>query len=228
VLSKAHRRPFTKQLLRATRPLEYIHGNLSSQISPASIGGGEYYFQIIDGYMHYRWVYILVQKSEMYSNYKIFKASVENQSSQSIVHHTNDGGGEYVLKEFLSEARADRIINEVMAMATPIQNPVSEWANQTINEKARALLKHAYMPSEFWAEAVSTAVFLQNITPTSDDKITPYEKWHGQTFDNKRLRVFGCQAWVHLPKEKRDRKFSDTATPGVMLGYQLGMNNWHI
>jgi hypothetical protein len=53
----------------------------------------------------------------------------------------------------------------VTAPYTPQQNSVAEQVNWTTSEKVRCLLKQAIMPSEYWAEAVTTAVFLKNITP---------------------------------------------------------------
>ena len=45
---------------------------------------------------------------------------------------------------------------------------------------ARALLKQRGMPATFWGEAVVTAVYILNRSPTKAlDGRTPYEAWHG-------------------------------------------------
>lgn len=112
---------------------------------------------------------------------------------------------------------------------TPQQNPVSEIGNRTTVEKARALLKHAGMPSKYWAEAVATAVYLENQTPIASRKfLTTYELSHGRAPSYHRLRVFGCLAYVHIGKEQREGKFADTAKRGVFLGYQEGHHNYRI
>lgn len=112
---------------------------------------------------------------------------------------------------------------------TPQQNPVSEIGNRTTVEKARALLKNAGLPSEYWAEAGATAVYLENRTPIASRKfLTPYELWHGKAPTYHHLRVFGCLAYVHVGKERRNGKFDDTAKRGIFLGYQEGHHNYRV
>jgi hypothetical protein len=53
---------------------------------------------------------------------------------------------------------------------------------------------------------VGTACYLVNRSPSStlDDK-TPHEVWTGKKPSLKHLRVFGCDAYVHVPKENRSK-----------------------
>ena len=65
------------------------------------------------------------------------------------------------------------------------------------------MLSCAGLGQEFWAEAVDTARYLINRSPSSalEDK-TPQEVWTGKKPSLSHLRVFGCDAYVHVPKEK--------------------------
>ncbi len=67
------------------------------------------------------------------------------------------------------------------------------------------MLSHAELPNMFWAEAVAMAAYLQNRSPTSAVKEmkTPYERWYGRKPNLSHLKVFGCQAYVHVPDEER-------------------------
>ena len=57
-----------------------------------------------------------------------------------------------------------------------------------------------------WAESVSTAVYLKNRCPTKAvTGKTPYEAWFGQKPRVDHLRVFGCDAYVHVPKDERGK-----------------------
>ena len=71
-------------------------------------------------------------------------------------------------------------------------------------EKERSMLSSAGIGQEFWAEAVETTCYLVNRSPTSAliDK-TPQEVWTGKKLSIKHLKFFGCDAYVHVPKEKR-------------------------
>jgi hypothetical protein len=59
------------------------------------------------------------------------------------------------------------------------------------------MLKAMVMPRWFWGEAVVTAVYLLNRSPTkSVDGQAPYEVWHGVKLSVHHLRTFGCVAHV--------------------------------
>eukprot|EP00253_Pinus_taeda_P025870 PITA_25870 len=78
-------------------------------------------------------------------------------------------------------------------------------------ERARSMLSGAGLGQEFWAKVVDTACYLVNRSPSSalEDK-TPQEVWTGKKPSLSHLRVFGCDAYVHVPKEKHtklDSKF---------------------
>jgi hypothetical protein len=47
---------------------------------------------------------------------------------------------------------------------------------------------------------------------------TPFEAWQGLKPDIRHLRVFGCLAFIRIPKEKR-RKWDSQAIQGIFIGY---------
>jgi hypothetical protein len=85
----------------------------------------------------------------------------------------------------------------------------------------RALLKQRGMPAVFWGEAMVTAVYILNRSPTNAlNGRTPYEAWHGCKLAVSHLRVFGCLAFakelVHVGK------LDDRSTLRVFIGYAEG------
>jgi hypothetical protein len=92
---------------------------------------------------------------------------------------------------------------------------------------ARALLKQRGMSVVFWGEAVVTAVYILNRSPTKAlNGMTPYEAWHGRKPAVSHLRVFGC-----LPFTKElghIGKLDDRSTPGVFIGYAEGSKAYRI
>ena len=62
------------------------------------------------------------------------------------------------------------------------------------------MLSDSGLPKRFWAEALSTATYLRNRSPTTSlPKITPFEAWTGNKPNLMHLKVFGCQAYAHIP-----------------------------
>lgn len=229
ILAKHHRLPYRGKFKVASEKLELLHSDLSGMISPASLSGSRYYFKITDSATSFKFIYILRHKSETLSKFMQFKSLVENQTSHRVKSIVNDNGGEYTSKAFESYLRENGIQMFLTAPHTPQQNPVAEVGNRTTVEKARAMLKLAGLPNTFWAEAVNTAVYLENRTPVaSRDYRTPFELWFGYPPKLDHLKVFGCLAYVHIGKERRDGKFADTAKRGVMLGYQESHRNYRI
>ena len=77
------------------------------------------------------------------------------------------------------------------------------------------MLSSSRLPHKFWAEALSTAVYLKNRSYTKAVlDMTPHEAWTNV----KHLRVFGCMAHSHIPKDERS-KLDSKAKQCILLGY---------
>lgn len=65
-----------------------------------------------------------------------------------------------------------------------------------------------------------SASYLTNRSPTAALKMkkTPYELWESKELNVSNIRVFGCDVFVHVPKELR-RKLDDKAWKGTLVGY---------
>eukprot|EP00253_Pinus_taeda_P029140 PITA_29140 len=98
--------------------------------------------------------------------------------------------------------------------------------NKTLRERARSMLSGAGLRQEFWSEAVDTACYLVNISHSStlEDK-TPQEVWTGKKPSLSCLRVFGCDAYVHAPKEKRT-KLDSKSKKCIFIGYKDGLKGF--
>jgi hypothetical protein len=65
--------------------------------------------------------------------------------------------------------------------------------NKTLMEKARCMLSGVGLGKYLWAEAVGTACYLVNRSPSSTlDNKTPQEVWTGKEPSLTHLKVFGC------------------------------------
>lgn len=104
---------------------------------------------------------------------------------------------------FESYLKKEGIHHEKTIPKTPEQNGVAERLNRTLVEMSRSMLLDAKLPKKFWAESVSTAVYLRNRCPTKAIKgKTPYEALYGKKPNVNHLRVFGCDAYTHIPKDE--------------------------
>ncbi|CAL9009524.1 unnamed protein product [Prunus brigantina] len=84
---------------------------------------------------------------------------------------------------------------------------------------ARSMMTEKGIPVIFWAEAVSTAVYLQNrCFTTSVLNKTPFEAFTGRKLGIKHLKVFGFICYTHVPSPLR-HKFDDRTRKGVFMGH---------
>lgn len=71
------------------------------------------------------------------------------------------------------------------------------------------MLKQASLPNDYWPYAAITANYVKNRTFTKPLKQTmPYNMLFNKNPDLTYVKVFGCLAYVYLPKEKRYNKLS--------------------
>ena len=175
---KMDRIPFPKKSEKEThQPLHLVHSDLCGPMNVDSVGGSKYVLTLTDDYTRYVTAYFIKSKSDVVSKFV-----------------------EYVT--MMEKGIAHQLTNPY----TQEQNGVSERLNRTLVESARSMLIYAKMPLKFWAEAVNTAVYLHNRSPTSalKDK-TPFERWFGKKPNVSNLKVFGSVCFVHTPDHLRKK-----------------------
>lgn len=223
VVTKHRRAAFPKQSKYcAQEPLGLVHGDLYGPITSATPGGRRHFLLLVDDATRYVWVVLLTAKSGAPDAIKRIQAAAELQSGRRLRVFRTDNGGEFTSLEFAAYCVDQGMQRHFSAPYAPQQNGVIERRNQSVVSMARALLKQRSMPAEFWGEAVTTAVFLLNRSPTKSlVGKTPYEAWHGRKPAVQFLRTFGCLAYVK--EQGHLRKLDDRNTPVVFIGYEEGM-----
>ena len=91
--------------------------------------------------------------------------------------------------------------------------------SRKLMETIRSMLADCELPNRFWVDALSTATYLHNRSPTNavQDK-TPYEAWTGNKPIVSHLRIFGCDAYIHVPRDERSKLDSKTRR-SISFGY---------
>ena len=204
---------------RAAEPLDLVHSDVCGKMNARSLGGAEYFLTFIDDRTHYTWVYVLKRKDEVFGCFLRWKALVEKSSGRKLKAIRTDNGGEYTSTMFEDYLKSEGIRHECTIPKTPEQNGVAERMNRTLVEAVRSMLTGARLSHEFWVEALATAVYLRNRSPTRAVKgMTPYEAWTTEKPTVAHLRVFGSVAYAHIPKDERG-KLDPKAKKCIFVGY---------
>ena len=121
----------------------------------------------IDDFSRKVWVFFLKNKSDVFGRFKKSKTLVENQTGKKIKRLKTDNGLEFCSGEFNEFCEQHGIARHRKVAKTPQQNGVAERMNRTLLERAMCMLSNAGLGKEFWAEAVNTASYLINMSPST-------------------------------------------------------------
>lgn len=102
-----------------------------------------------------------------------------------------DNGGEYISNDLKMFCRKNGIRVDYTIPFTPQQNGKAERMNRSLVGRGRAMIFDSGLPKKFWGEAIQTATYIINRSPTHalENKITPAELWYNKM--------------PNIPKEKR-------------------------
>ena len=86
-----------------------------------------------------------------------------------------------------------------------------------------------HLPDNFWCYAVQHSTNILNILPTRSTagNLTPHEAFIGDKLSIAHFCIFGCKAYAHIPKEKRD-KFVSTSLECTFIGYAENCKAYHL
>ncbi|UYV60463.1 hypothetical protein LAZ67_1001224, partial [Cordylochernes scorpioides] len=212
----------------STYPGELIYSDVCGPMSKRSPGGSLYFVSFKDDFSRFRVAYFIRHKSDVLEKFNEFVKRVRTETGNKIKRFRTDNGTEFLNKNFSDYLKSLGIVHELTAPYTPEQNGIAERDNRTIVESARCLLHGRKMPLELWAEAVNTAVYLLNRCTTKVlGNSTPYEIWYKRKPSILHLKTFGCNAYVHIPKDNR-KKLDKKSIRTFFVGYTETNKNYRM
>nr|GFA06635.1 retrovirus-related Pol polyprotein from transposon TNT 1-94 [Tanacetum cinerariifolium] len=112
------------------------------------------------------------------------------------------------------------IMRQCSVAKTAQQIRAAERRNRTLIEANRTMLADSKLPTTFWAEAVSTACYVQNRVLVIKPHKTPYQLFHGRTPMLSFMRPFGCLVII-LNTIDHLGKFDGKDDEGFFIRYSL-------
>nr|KYP39692.1 Retrovirus-related Pol polyprotein from transposon TNT 1-94 [Cajanus cajan] len=222
-MAKSHRIPFYPSLNKSCIPFQVIHSDIWGPAKVPSFSHSYYYVSFIDECTRMVWISLLKHKNDVFPVFQKFHNMVQTQFNTSIQIFQTDNGLEYKNGPFSEFLTSKGIKHQTSCTYTPQQNGLAERKNRQLLEVVRASLFDMNVPSHYWGEAVLSAAYLINRTPSSVlGFLTPQQKL--ETFFsiphvmNLEPRVFGCTAYVHVPKKLRS-KLDPCAKKCIFVGY---------
>ncbi|GKB72506.1 putative ribonuclease H-like domain-containing protein, partial [Tanacetum coccineum] len=193
-----------------------------------SINHKIYCLVVTDDYSRFSWVFFLSTKDETSGILKTFITGIENQINHKVKIIRCDNGTEFKNNDINQFCGMKGIKREFSVARTPQQNGVAERKNRTLIEAARTMLADSLLPTTFWAEAVSTACYVQNrVLVTKPHNKTPYELLHGRPPSISFMRPFGCPMTILNTLDPLG-KFDGKADEGFFVGYSINSKAFRV
>jgi hypothetical protein len=184
----------------------------------------KYFVSFLDDFSLFAWIVLLWDKASAILALKQFLAMVRNQYNTTIKEWMLDASGEYKSEAFLKTLKDVGISIKQSAPHTPQQNGCTECLMHTLMDKVQSMRLNTCLPQSWWEFAVLHATHVYNRTPLRQTKWeTPYTNLHGEAPNISHLRVFGCGAYVHIPKEIQVNVLSPKSELMVYLGHTEGI-----
>lgn len=217
-LSKAHHIISRRPRIRSTEAFERVHFDLIQMTQ--SFDGFTYILHFLCDYTAYHFAYILASKSQTTDTIYRFITYIDRQFRKKIryLHSDQESSLGNEFERLLSNTG---IQWEPSAVDTPAQNGSAERSGGVILTKARTIRINANLPEFLWPEAIKSAVYLLNRTPTKAlNWKTPYEMIMNRRPDISHIRIYGCRAYPLKRDIQRTRKLESRAYIGYLVGYE--------
>jgi hypothetical protein len=91
---------------------------------------------------------------------------------------------------------------------------------------ANCMLQSKSLAPKIWDEAINHAAYIQNqFRHKSLKGTTPFECWTGKKSKVSHFRIFGSQAWAHIPIDKR-KDLEPQSVECIFVGYPKGVKGY--
>ncbi|GJU99986.1 ribonuclease H-like domain-containing protein [Tanacetum coccineum] len=226
---KQHRASCKSKVLNPiTKPLFMLHMDLFGPTFVSSLMHKKYCLVVTDDYSRFTWVFFLTTKDETREILMSFIKEIENLVDKKVKIIRTDNGTEFKNKVMDDFCREKGIKREYNVARTPQQNGVAERRNRTFIEATRTMLVDSKLPTMFWAEAVSTACYVQNrVLVVKPHNKTPYELFRGFKPALSFMRPFGCHVTILNTLDSLG-KFDGKSDEGFFVGYSLSSKAFRV
>jgi hypothetical protein len=188
-----------------------------------SEGGALYAMKFHDsGTSHRRTFFLANRLVETTLNaLKIYKLEAERVTGKEMVYVHTDNTPEFRSNLWAGFFNENSIIHIPTAPYSSALNGTAERSIRISITMVRAMLNDSKLPTRWWAEAWAFADYVENLLPSvRHPGMIPEERWTGSKQDIGHICIWGCVAYVHIPKEKGGSKLSNRGQKRRLIGIE--------
>lgn len=232
--ANAKRRHFgTSFTKRSNKPLKMVHMDWNV-VNVVGNCKEKYALIITDEHSGCRFPFMTLNRDgetvvEVFDAWRIWAERMVKDEAKVMCVRT-DNAKEFKVGVFRDYLRKHRIDFETSIPYEHEQNGTAEASNRALFEKGRAILLDSKLDKQFWPEAIRTAAYSANRSPSPDGSKSCWEMFTGVRPNVEGMRVFGSVCWAKVPVEhtKGRMKLEPRAVEGRMVGYAQGGKSYRI
>lgn len=215
---KHKRKPFPANARRSEKKLEKIHVDIGTGMPPSDEGHSNFVV-MVDDCSGFIVTSTLKAKSDAPSMLKTTVSKMQKLYDVKVSKLRSDQDTVFTSRDFQTWLDDNFIEFQPTSGYSPQENGHAERSIRTLSEIVQAMLSDSGLNRKYWGHALIHAAYISNIT-SSDGSLTPWEKLKGEKPDVSNLHIWGCTAWVHVPKALRIKgELPPRARAGKFLGF---------
>ena len=209
---------------------EYLHIDVVDFIHSIRYNEDCWYIVCTDNYFCYCFVFTIKIKEK--ADYKVVKFIhwVKNQTEFRLKWIWLDNEMKFSEKALMKWLKKNDIDYESAVLYASQQNDVTEWTNDLIDIKTRAMIIDEYLHQDLWLKIVSTAVYILNQTSSqtiTNNKVS-LQLWRESLFEKlfivniSHLQIYECRCYIYILKKwwLQDEKFASQAMNEKLIDYK--------
>ncbi len=221
---------------KATEPMDIWSADLIGPFSTIQHGKRidlssrkehQYALVVVDEYSRYVLVRLLQRKSDAPGEIISLIKLMENKTERKLKLFHCDGASELNGKLLTDYFKEKGIDHTTTTPDTSEHNGIVERMNRKLEETSRCLISQCDGPQELCGDAIQYAAVIHNHTAISaiqwKSPAMAMFRLEKPNIDIRKLKVFGCDAYVHIDKNDRG-KFQENGQPAVYIGYSYKQN----
>jgi len=229
IIGKSPQHSYSHNGHRAANIGELLHMDLCGPYPVQGPRGEKHFHVILDDCSNFGFLLCLRNKSDACGHYLATEAFIERTADCWIKSVRVNGALELTAGKLGTHLATRGIAVQKTAPYAHSQAGKIERYVRTIEEGGQTLLAASGLPMSFWCDAVLSSQYLRNRLPTSTlaVNIMPYEVFRRSKPDVSHLRVWGCQCFVAIPGELRE-KAGFKRFEGIFVGYEENRKGWRV
>ena len=223
IIGNQKRRPYDEKVTPTTEILKLTNIDIWGPARVPSTGNAIYAMKFHDSGSSHRKSFFLKDRLAVTTLYALttYKNGSEKVTGKKMIYIRSDNAPEFKSKLWEDYMRENGLTFVPTAPYSSSSNGTSERSIGITTASVRIMLLDSGMSAKWWAEAWQYSEVVDNLLPSArhPGKI-PEERWTGERQDVGHLRVWGCIAYVHIPKEKGLGKLGNRGQKGRLIGVE--------